>query len=252
MENNSVPQKYTEEYIGRKNNYLTVIGITHDEKTGKKRFICKCDCGAIKRIKPTNWANGTVKSCGCYAKSLHTDFIPNTDEEKRLCRIHGGMIQRCYNKNANAYKYYGGRGITVCDEWLNSRKSFVEWALANGYRNDLTIDRINVDGNYEPENCRWADMKTQCENRRAYDRSSCGRKPRMIWWCGEFVELKELCKQYGITLQTYYNRRKKGLNTFHALTKRPEKTIGYYLKVEADYEEYKKCRERVLSQKLGL
>ena len=84
----------------------------------------------------------------------------------RLYRIYYGMRARCYNPKTRAYKYYGERGITICDEWLSDFTNFYEWSINNGYSDDLTIDRIDVNGNYEPSNCRWVDMKTQVHNRR--------------------------------------------------------------------------------------
>lgn len=85
--------------------------------------------------------------------------------QKRLASIYQGMKQRCYNTKRPNYKYYGGRGIVICNEWLNSPQAFYDWAMANGYQENLTIDRINTDGNYEPQNCRWASFKEQATNK---------------------------------------------------------------------------------------
>ena len=87
---------------------------------------------------------------------------------RRLASIYQGMKQRCYNAKRSNYKYYGGRGIVICNEWLNSYQAFFDWAMANGYQENLTIDRINNDGNYEPQNCRWVSTKEQATNKRPW------------------------------------------------------------------------------------
>jgi len=117
---------------------------------------CKCDCGNEKITYTTYLTTGVVSSCGCYQKERQREA--NTSHGgtyDRLYRTYHHMLGRCNNPNDNMYEWYGGRGISVCDEWKNSYEAFRDWAFANGYDNTLSIDRINVDGNYEPGNVRW-------------------------------------------------------------------------------------------------
>lgn len=152
---------YTEDYIGRKYKMLTITGITKDIKN-KKAFLCKCDCGKYIVIKPALLVNGKYRSCGCY---LETRSL-GAEQRKRIKGIYNGMRHRCLNKNAKDYKLYGGRGIKICEEWLNDFEKFYQWSMENGYDNRLTIDRIDSNGNYSPDNCRWTTWDIQCRNKR--------------------------------------------------------------------------------------
>lgn len=142
--------------------------LTALRKTGKKQgtnniWLCKCDCGNTSEVSTSKLGKSTF-SCGCYRlESRRTHNMSNT----RIYNIWSLMKRRCNNPDANNYEYYGGRGIKVCDEWLEF-VPFYEWAMANGYSDELTIDRINNDGNYEPSNCKWSTNTEQVNNRRNY------------------------------------------------------------------------------------
>lgn len=116
---------------------------------------------------------------------------------KRLYEIYHGIKKRCYNKNSNSYKDYGERGIIMCEEWRNSTDIFIEWALSHGYSDDLTIDRIDVNGNYEPSNCRWATYSQQMMNK---------RKTKFFEYNGERKSIMEWSEITGISFWVLYQR----------------------------------------------
>lgn len=162
----------TGERFGR----LTVLERSDDyiANNGKHhvRWKCICDCGNTTVVDVTQLVGNRTKSCGCLHKELlDQGNYKHGGRSDRLYKVYYNMKNRCYNENSGDYKYYGGRGITICEEWLNSYLTFKEWAYANGYddaaeKGKCTIDRIDVDGNYDPSNCRWVDMSTQSRNRR--------------------------------------------------------------------------------------
>jgi len=200
---------------GMKFGRLTVIGFSH-MKNGSY-WHCVCECGEKRIVQGVNLRIGKTKSCGCSLKDRQKlaaigAKIANTkhgESKSRLYDIRIGMIQRCCNSNNPEYKYYGGRGITICNEWIESYEAFRKWALENGYTDNLSIDRIDSNGNYEPSNCRWADTKTQSMNK---------RNTRNVTINGETKHLKEWAKIYGIAITTLYTRMKNGMDEITAIT----------------------------------
>lgn len=164
--------------IGAKFGNLVVIkkAAPHITPSGRKHAMweCKCKCGTVCNCYQDHLLRGHTKSCGCGQGTPTGEKHPNFTHgqyKSRLYRIWQGMKRRCYCETSMDWQYYGGRGIRICDEWKKDFSAFHDWAMANGYDEkapimQCTIDRINVDGDYCPENCRWADARTQRVNQR--------------------------------------------------------------------------------------
>lgn len=199
--------------IGNKYGRLIVISYSHEEikynKNNKKVKIhyynCKCDCGTENYITNRNsLIQFTTRSCGCLQKEFR-----HGDSKTRLYGIWCNMKARCYNKNQTEYDIYGGRGISICDEWIYDYLNFKEWSLSNRYTDELTIDRINYDGNYEPNNCRWATYKIQANNT---------SRNREITYNGETKTMAEWSDKLNISYTTLRKRLYDGWNIERALT----------------------------------
>lgn len=196
-----------------KQRFGRLVVIARAPSRGKRTYWrCRCDCGNECTVEAYNLTHGHTKSCGCYAGSKSYENL----SESRLYGIWEGMISRCENRNKENYQYYGARGISVCPEW-HDFKVFQTWAVENGYKDFLTIDRINTNGNYCPENCRWASWETQNNNR---------RNNRILRIAGVRMTLTQAAGIYGISRATVYRRLKCGWPIERALGVRPSVNVS--------------------------
>lgn len=159
---------------GEKCGRLTVISREKSDARGEARWLCRCDCGNETTVLGSHLRSGRVVSCGCYARETASLLCKNTPRSgnlkhggtgSRLYGIWANMKTRCFNQNNRAFKWYGAVGVTMCTEWL-SFENFSKWAAEAGYRDDLTIERINPFGDYCPQNCAWIPISEQRSNQR--------------------------------------------------------------------------------------
>lgn len=195
---------------GQRYERLTVIALK-ETKNKKSYWECKCDCGNTTIVRKDQLKSGKSKSCGCLniEKIKQGRNHSHGHSKTRLYRTFHSMKARCCNPNNNDFKDYGGRGIKICEQWLNDFLEFRKWALKTGYNDNLTIERINVNGNYEPSNCKWVTRKIQSRNT---------RQNNLITISGITKCFSEWCEIYSISKSTVKDRMNNGWETKQAIT----------------------------------
>ncbi len=197
---------------GNRYGRLTVVKPQGRNKYGKSLFLCKCDCGKEILTLGNSLQCGRTKSCGCFRIEKSLDKVnalaKHNKSNTRLFNIWHSMKQRCYYTEHKSYEDYGGRGIAVCEEWQEF-EPFYKWAIENGYADNLTIDRKDVNGNYEPSNCRWATPKEQQNNK---------RNNKIYEYKGEKHNLSEWASITGIDRDVLEKRLKNNWSVEKALS----------------------------------
>lgn len=174
-----------------------------ENKGNHPAWTCKCDCGSMCVVTGTHLRSGHTLSCGCLQRERTSNARKSHGMgESRIYRIWANMKSRCFNSNAQFYQDYGGRGITVCDEWKDDFQAFYNWSILHGYSDELTIDRIDNDKGYSPGNCRWTTRKEQQNNR---------RNNHYITYNGETLTVTEWANRLGIGQKVLFAR----LNDYH-------------------------------------
>lgn len=196
---------------GQRFGRLVVIERADNSADGRARWLCRCDCGQSKTVLGEHLKKGRTKSCGCAkSESSSKRFKKHGGRNSKLYRIWSNMKDRCNNPDCKVYSDYGGRGIKVCKEWIDDFSAFQKWALANGYKEGLTIDRKDNDKGYSPDNCRWTDRKIQGNNKR-----NC----RYITYKGQRKTVAEWSDITGIPHDTLLYRLNHGWETERILKK---------------------------------
>lgn len=195
---------------GQRFGRLVVISKEGQGVGGVYLWKCRCDCGNEKTVSSRSLKNGHTRSCGCLNREIAAQRNRTHGEtDSRLYNIWHDMKARCGRSKDACFYRYGGRGISICEEWRNSFESFYEWAIHNGYSDELTIDRIDNNGNYEPGNCRWVDIKTQSNNK---------SNNRLITVNGETHTVSEWAELLNSRPQTIFERLRRGWSEFNAVT----------------------------------
>jgi hypothetical protein len=200
--------------ISKGNRFGKLTVISELPKPIKRRtFECKCDCGKSTTITLQALRKKGVSSCGCYQDQYNNSEKPERRSENfghvgtRIYTIWGGMKKRCSNKKSRAYKWYGAKGVNVCKDWKNRFMNFYNWANDNGYKENLTIDRIDPYGNYEPSNCRWIPLSEQNKM----------KDNRRVLYKGEKISCSELSRLTNTNYSTLIGRLNRGLTVKEAI-----------------------------------
>lgn len=186
---------------GKRFGHLTVISRYGSTPNKMATWLCQCDCGNTKIVQTCHLNAGVTISCGCYQKKRAS--VANSTHHASKTRLYNEwqhMKKRCYCKSYSSYHLYGGRGITVCSEWKNSFESFQKWAVANGYSDQLTLDRIDTNKGYSPKNCRWTTMLVQSNNRNMV---------KIVQYHGDSGSYEVMCRKLNVNTGTIRSRMKK-------------------------------------------
>ena len=204
------------EMSGLRFGQLTVIEYS-ETRNGQAYWLCKCDCGNKIVARANHLRTGNIKSCGCLRGKVNANRSKHGLSYSRIYNTYYGMVKRCNLPSNASFSRYGGRGIKICDEWLdksNGFNNFLEWALSHGYSETLTLDRIDVNGNYSPENCRWVTPKVQANNRSSNV---------IIEYNSESHTMSEWAEITGISQQAIASRLRKGWSVQRTLTQEMRK-----------------------------
>lgn len=186
---------------------LTVISQAERTNDGFTQWLCKCDCGKTKIIPTHNLTR--IQSCGCYKQEVFKrDHIKHGNSKTKLYHVWSSMKARCKNQNNKEWHRYGGRGISVCEEWRNGYEPFQNWALSHGYKEGLTLDRIDNDKGYSPDNCRWITLSEQQNNT---------SRNRFIEYNGEVKTASQIAKENNVNAKMFCQRIASGWDIERAL-----------------------------------
>ena len=211
--------KRAKDLRGRRYGRLTVVEFAGADRHRRATWLCRCECGRYTTVASPNLKKGYTKSCGCLHKELNRGVTQEGGKRKALYGVWASMKDRCLNPKNKSYPYYGGCGVSVCEEWLNF-EPFLIWAKQSGYVPGLTLDRIDPNGDYCPQNCRWVSRQVQSINQKNMQlkhRGVCWHKASGKWaarvfcmgeevWNDLFQNYEEACRQAEQTREKYHQK----------------------------------------------